>query len=102
MNPLAGSLCTTAPLVQLTQFLDESDQHSISVTVFGKRKRELGLIIPGEYVATAKDGQNAKILKNELKEKRQKLKHFELEIVQCGTFPKISWVSGRSLSNHEA
>ena len=42
----------------LKQFLDAGKKNMLRVTVFGKWKRELGLVIPGRYTAMTEKKRN--------------------------------------------
>ena len=62
------------------QFLIKSTENRIEAVVTGKRKREVGLVIPAKYTAVTTDNMTAKILFAELKKKREKYKKFCLEL----------------------
>ena len=61
-------------------FLDESTENRIEAVVIGKRKREIGLVVPAKYTAVTTDNMTVKILLVELKKKKEKYKHFDLEL----------------------
>ena len=48
-------------------FIGASEMNSVSVQVCGKRKREVGLIVPGCYIASTKRRKFISILSKELK-----------------------------------
>ena len=62
-------------------FLDESPENRIEAVVIGKRKREIGLVIPAKYTTVTTDNMTAKILLAKLKKKKEKYKHFDLELL---------------------
>ena len=51
-------------------FLNESNENFIEASVSGKRKRDIGLIVPAKYVAFTKSKRMANILQSELKNKK--------------------------------
>ena len=61
----------------IDNFLKASDENQIRVTVTGKRKREVGLVVRGKYVALAKDIRMAKLLNEKLHKKKLKYSHFD-------------------------
>lgn len=62
-------------------FLNESTENRIEGMVIGKRMREVGLVVPVEYTAVTTDNMTAIILSSELKKKKEKYKHFDIEIL---------------------
>lgn len=62
-------------------FLKESEENYVDVTVTGKRKREVGLVVPARYTAVTTDKRTANILFEQFKKKHEKYSHFELKIV---------------------
>ena len=54
----------------------------MSVQVCGKRKREVGLIVPGMYRARTKRRKHAKVLSEELQRIAERYPYFEFEIEQ--------------------
>jgi len=64
----------------LTFFLQANADNLLTATVTGKRKTEVGLVIPAKFTAFAQELKNAKILKRELNERASKYTHFELNI----------------------
>ena len=62
-------------------FLNESSENRIQGVVIGKRTREVGLVVPVEYTAATIDKVTAKIFLSELKKRKEKHLHFNLEIV---------------------
>jgi len=63
----------------LTFFLQANADNLLTATVTGKRKTEVGLVIPAKFTAFAQELKNAKILKRELNERASKYTHFELK-----------------------
>ena len=53
----------------MTDFLGASEQYCIGVTVDGKRKVELGLIVPGRYKAMSKRRKYVNLLWKEIGDK---------------------------------
>ena len=49
------------------------------VTVIGKRKREVGLVIPGRYTAMTEKKEIIDVLSSEFVKKKEKNKYFELK-----------------------
>ena len=62
-------------------FLNESSENRIQGVVIGKITREVGLVVPVEYTAATIDKVTAKIFLSELKKRKEKHLHFNLEIV---------------------
>ena len=50
----------------LSRFLKTSEKNAVEVKVCGKRRREVGLVIPGHYKARTKSRSHCKILDREL------------------------------------
>ena len=48
--------------------------------VIGKRKREVGLVVPAKYATLTKNKTFANVLAGELQEKKRKHPNFEFEI----------------------
>ena len=62
-------------------FLIESTENRIEAMGTGKRKREIGFVVPAKYTAVTTDNMTAKILLAELKKKKEKDKTFDLELL---------------------
>ena len=62
----------------LKQFLDAGKKTILRVTVVGKRKREVGLVIPGRYTAMT-EKKYMDVLSNKLNKKKKYYKYFELK-----------------------
>ena len=56
----------------LSYFLSGDEGNKIIVTVAGHRQKEVGLVVPGKYVALTKNQSFAGILMQKLKEKIQR------------------------------
>ena len=61
----------------LSRFLKASEKNAVEVC--GKRRREVGLVIPGHYKALTKSRSHCKILDRELNYMKTKYSHFEIE-----------------------
>ena len=59
------------------QFLDAAETNVLNVEVSGKKKREIGLVVPGEYVTRSDSGKMARVLYDKLQEIKEKCSHFE-------------------------
>ena len=66
----------------LAGFLTASETNFVTDEVSGKRKREVGLAVPGCYRATTNRKKIADILSTELKKIKEGYPYFELEIEQ--------------------
>ena len=60
-------------------FLKSSTENNVSAMVTGKRKRELGLVVPAKYTAFTKDKRLATVLQDELQKKNTRYGHFEMD-----------------------
>ena len=61
-------------------FLNASSENKLTVEVTGKRKREVGLVVPAKFNALTKDKKIAEVLDRELsKRKRRYISCFELK-----------------------
>ena len=65
--------------ILLWRFLKASEKNAAEVKVGGKRRREVGLVIPGHYKACTKSRSHCKILDRELNYMKTKYSHFEIE-----------------------
>ena len=61
-------------------FLEASPENNLIAAVMGKRKREVGLVVPAKYVALTKK-TFANILLGKLMEKKRKHSNFEFDII---------------------
>ena len=65
--------------MSFSRFLKASEKNAVEVKVCGKRRREVGLVIPGHYKARTKSRSHCKILDRELNYMKTKYSHFEIE-----------------------
>ena len=65
----------------LKYFLEASPENNLIAVVMGKRKREVGLVVPAKYVALTKNKTFANILLEKLTEKKRKHSNFEFDII---------------------
>ena len=63
----------------LYHFLQEDKSNSIKVKVIGKRKREVGLVIPATFIAHTGNKRTAEIFNTELAKRRKMFTIFELK-----------------------
>ena len=72
-------------LVELSRlmknFLEASTENKLVAQVKGKRKREVGLVVPAKCTAFTKDEHFAKIIKRDLNKKTLRNCHFELTCI---------------------
>ena len=61
----------------LTYFLEASPENKLNAIVIGKRKREVGLVVPTKYAALTKNKTFANVLAGKLQEKKTS-KEFEI------------------------
>ena len=59
-------------------FFQESETKEVKVAVNGKRRRELGLVVPGKYCARTENKRTVKILEDRLKIIKEMYTHFEI------------------------
>ena len=62
-----------------------NESNSLAVQLCGKRKRKVGLVIPGCYNAKTSRKKISDILSTEIKKVNERFPHFELEIEQDAT-----------------
>ena len=65
----------------LKYFLEASPENNLIAVVTGKRKREVGLVVPAKYVALTKNKTFANNLLEKLTEKKRKHSNFEFDII---------------------
>ena len=65
----------------LKYFLEASPESNLVAVVTGKRKREVGLVVPAKYVALTKNKTFANALLEKLTEKKRKHSNFESVII---------------------
>ena len=66
----------------LAGFVAASKTNLLTVKVCGKRKRDVGLVVPGCYRAMTNRKKVADILSTEINKVKERYPYFELEIVQ--------------------
>ena len=62
-------------------FLNESNENFIEASVSGKRKREIGIVVPAKHMAFTKTQRMANILQSELKNKKGKYDLLTFKII---------------------
>ena len=75
----------------MKNFLEANTENKLVAQVTGKRKREIGLVVPAKFSAFTTDLHLAKILKTELSKRALKYTHFELKsiVIQENKFPRL-------------
>ena len=73
----------------ISYFLQTNETNTVQVEVTGKRKRELGLIVPGKYHARTENERIAKTLGKELQMIKEKYTHFDWAYEKCEKYCKI-------------
>jgi len=77
----------------LKNFLDANSENTCKLfaQVTGKRRREVGLVVPVKYSALTTKLSTAKILERELSERALKYTHLKLEniVINESKFPKL-------------
>ena len=77
----------------IARFLGVCKDNSLTVEEVGKRKREVGLVVPGMYVARSKSKKIIDILYRELCDIKERCTHFEFEIVQDTIFKPVTKIN---------
>ena len=72
---LVGHVPVEVPRI-ISYFLQANGTNEVKVEVTGKRKREIGLIVPGKYYARTETKRIAKILGEQLQRIKEKYTHF--------------------------
>ena len=67
------------PQSQNILILRANADNLLTTTVTGKRKREVGLVVPAKFTAFTQELKNENILKRELNERASSYTHFELK-----------------------
>ena len=65
----------------LKNLIEAKAGNKLSARVTGKRKREVGLVVPAKFSALTSELRIARILKNELDARSSKYTHFELKML---------------------
>ena len=63
----------------LTFFFQGNADYLLTAIVTGRRKREVGLVVPAKFTAFTQELKNTNILKRELNERASRYTHFELK-----------------------
>ena len=66
----------------MNNFLKANDSNKLVAKVSGKRKREVGLVVPAKFKALTKEYRLAKILDEQLQARKEKYTHFEIVHVE--------------------
>ena len=72
----------------MKQFLDADKNNPVMATVVGKRKREVGLVIPAKYSAMTANQEIITVLNNELLKRKEKCKHFKMKFESVNNYKK--------------
>ena len=75
----------------LKNFIEASAENKLCARVTGKRKREVGLVVPAKFSALTAELRIARILERELNTKAKKYSHFELKnvVLEENKFPLL-------------
>ena len=78
--------------MMLIFFLQANADNILTATVTGKRKREVGLVVPEKFTAFTQELKNAKSSKRELNKRTSRYTHFELKniTVDENKFPLLA------------
>jgi len=68
----------------LKNFLEENAENRLLAQVTGKRKREVGLVLPAKFTAFLTELRIARILDRELSGRAVKYNHYELNNIAFG------------------
>ena len=66
----------------MNNFLKANDLNKLVAKVSGKRKLEIGLVVPAKFKALMKEYRLAKILDKQLQARKEKYTHFEIVHVE--------------------
>ena len=72
----------------MKQFLDADKNNPVMATVVGKRKREVGLVIPAKYSAMTANQEIITVLNNELLKRKENYKHFKMKFESVNDYKK--------------
>ena len=70
------------------QFINADKSNLVIATVIGKRKREVGLVIPAKYTAMTTKKEIVTVFNNELLRRKEKYKHFDWKFEIVSDFKK--------------
>ena len=76
----------------LSYFLQANAENQLVAQVTGKRKREVGLVVPAKFTAFTPELRNARILERELNGRASKYSHFGMKniAINVNKLPKLS------------
>ena len=86
----------------MKHFLDADKNNLLMTTVVGKKKREVGLVIPAKYSAITSNQEIntvlnfffffffSTVLNNELLERKENYKHFEIKLQSVNNYKKTA------------
>ena len=76
----------------LSYFLQANAENQLIAQVTGKRKREVGLVIPAKFTAFNPELRNVRILERELNGRASKYSHFGMKniAINVNKLPKLS------------
>lgn len=66
----------------VNNFLKANESNKVVAKVSGKRKREVGLVVPAKFTALTKEHRLAKILDDELSTRKDKYTHIEITHIE--------------------
>ena len=81
----------------MKQFLGVDKNNFLMATVVGKRKREVGLVIPAKYSAITTNQAINTVLNNELLKRKEKCKHFEIKLESVNNYKKKLYSTKRPI-----
>ena len=74
----------------LKNFIEANAENKLCARVTGRRKREVGLVVPAKFSASTTELRLAKILERELNIRAKKYSHFELKsVLKENKFPLL-------------
>lgn len=75
----------------LNNFLGANPDNKLFAKVTGKRKREIGLVVPAKFSAVTTELRIAEVLERELSSKAMKYSHFELNniVIEGSKYPRL-------------
>ena len=75
----------------MKNFIEAKASNKLLTRVTGKRKREVGLVVPAKFTAFTEELRIAQILERELKSRAKKYTHFELKniVIEEHKFPLL-------------
>ena len=74
----------------MKHFLDADKNNLLMTTVVGKKKREVGLVIPAKYSAITSNQEINTVFNNELLERKENYKHFEIKLQSVNNYKKTA------------